>query len=156
MLRSFINSEVLIAAWHAAEQPRWPGRQSYGDDTASSRASATRDWLDSVQTGRTIRPQHRRCLEADLKWVNEVSRTKSEFRRLAAEAQQDAEGYAADEAWGAAAAGDEANEDDEWVSSEDMQRAIELSLQFDSDLQLAIRLSLGLLEQEEDADYAAA
>ena len=78
-------------------------------------------------------------------------RTKSKFRRLAAEAQQDAEGYAA-EAWGAAAAGDEANEDDEWVSSEDMQRAIELSLQFDSDLQLAIQLSL---EQEEATDYAA-
>jgi len=84
--------------------------------------------------------------EADLKWANEEYRTMNEFRRLAAEAQAQ---HADEAVW--AAAGDEVSGVDGRMAAEDLQRAIELSLQDDLDLQLAIQLSLAY-EQAAAAD----
>jgi transcription initiation factor IIF auxiliary subunit len=88
---------------------------------------------------------HSRWQDAERKWLIESSGTQGEYSRLAAEA--------ADEAvWAATSA--EAVRDNERaaiaIADEEMQRAIELSLQSDPDLQLAIQLSL------DDAHAAAA
>ena len=138
-----LDARLAVRLALELQPPKWPvwqDREIYYDRITRP-AADVRGWLDSPHA-RAARVLHSGWRDADLKWAIEACRTKDEYDRLAAEAQQAAEAlYAAEEAmW--AAAGDEVNEDDGRTAAEEMQRAIELSLKSDQELQRAIQLSL--------------
>ena len=142
-------ADARRAVRHAVQPPRLPVWQDRSGDPASYldvklTTGDIWDWLDPAtheRRSRTAAVLHSGWQDAERKWLIESSGTQDEYSRLAAEA--------ADEAvW--AATSTEVRDDDERAADEEMQRAIELSLQSDPDLQLAIQLSL------DDARAAAA
>ena len=130
----------------AVQESSLPVWQDRNGPTSYRVAGDIWDWLDPAthaRRSRSVAMLHSRWRDAERKWEMEVGRTKDEYSRLA---QQAAEVEAV---W--ATAGDEVHDDDGRAAAEELQRAIELSLQVDPDLQLAIQLSLEYASSSDDA-----